>query len=313
MMDPRYSPFQLAADGPAALDPALLRAAGLEVAAPVPPTKPQGKSRPRKARGAAKGAEHSAAANVAGSPPVPPGQRSAQLLGRFGGLSHLPAFVVPARPVLEIGTIQQRILWRDSATILSGVIIAMLLAEALIPSDFSGEGGTPTPDPTTVTVVAPLPTFRLVGVGATPGEVVDPNLPLNRPTIIPVITLPPPTKKPSPSPSATLKTTLRPSASPTARPSATAAPTPTPAPTPSATPTPAPTPSPTPTPNPTKRPHPRRRRESRRRRRPRGSARALPDPAPLAISDLTHRPVHGRLAHPGRDEGRPAPEDIPLR
>jgi hypothetical protein len=161
-------------------------------------------------------------------------------------------FVVPTRPVLEIGTTQQRILWRDSATILSGVIIAMLLAQAVMPSDTAGEGGVPTPDPTTVTVVAPLPTFRLVGVGATPGEVVDPNLPLNRPTIIPVITLPPPTKKPSPSPSPTAKSTVKPSASPTAKPSAS----PTPTPPPTAVPTPTPTPAPTPGPTPTKKPGP---------------------------------------------------------
>ncbi|MEZ0241665.1 MAG: hypothetical protein ACAH65_12790 [Chloroflexota bacterium] len=267
MMDPRYSPFEPKEGGPPVIDAELLRAAGLEVAGSVPPTRPQGKSRPRKSKGTAKGTVKGAGsvATTMSSPPeetlvaaldeAPAAtergeadsedQAAAQLLGRVGGLSHRPAFVVPARPVLEIGTLQQRILWRDSATILSGVIIAMLLAEAVIPTNLGGEGGTPTPDPTTVTVMAPLPTFRLAGGGATPGEVVDPNLPLNRPTIIPVITLPPPTRKPSPSPSPTPRASVRPSASPTVRPSAT--------PPPTAPPTAAPTPPPTPTPSPTKR------------------------------------------------------------
>jgi len=302
-MDPRYSPFEPKGDSAPLLDPEALQAAGLELAVPVPPTKPQGRSRPKKGK-AGSGADgkvagrpatkkRSAAANqtVAGQPEdLPPAMAGAEeaagaarggrpFLGRLPGRPHLPAFVVPPRPVLAIGTTQQRVLWRDSATILSGVIIALLLAQAMMPADLTEAGGAQTPDPTTVMVARALPTFGLIGVGATPGDVVDPSLGLNRETIIPVITLPPPTKKPSPSPSPTPKVTPKPPASPTVKPSATPTPTPQPIATPTPVPTPAPTPSPTPKPTPTPTP------------KPSPTPTPVPSPTPTPVPSPTPTPV----------------------
>jgi hypothetical protein len=141
---------------------------------------------------------------------------------------------------------RRRILWRDSAFILIGVVVALLLAQFLLPRD----GGTGTDDPTE------LPTGAVLGMTSAPrtpapgetfgpiGPILDPSLGIDAtPTPIPVI-IPGPTQRPTPTPS------LGPGATPSPTPRITPKPTKTPPPTP-----PPPTPPP-PTPPPTEPPPP---------------------------------------------------------
>lgn len=142
---------------------------------------------------------------------------------------------------------RRRQLWRDTAIILSGIIIALLLAQLVFPSAAGVASASPTPVPTGV-VIGPSP------VGASPlgftfAPIVDPSLGIDAsPTPVPVRTLPP---------TGTSAPTL-PGATPRATPHATHAPSPTPTPTPTPTPeiTPAPTAEPTPTPEITPAPTP---------------------------------------------------------
>jgi hypothetical protein len=134
---------------------------------------------------------------------------------------------------------RRRQLWRDSATILIGVVLVLLLGQTFFPQVASGPAGSPTPLPSTVNIGSFGPPISLPP-GATFGPIIDPSIGIDRtPTPIPVITMgptpspspspkPSPTKKPSPKP--TVKPTVKPTTNPTSgstAPPPTAEPTPT--------------------------------------------------------------------------------------
>jgi hypothetical protein len=135
-------------------------------------------------------------------------------------------------------TTRRRILWRDSATILIGVVLALLAVRFVLPSGPAAALPSPSADATALVALgSPIATATAAVDTSSPtiGMVVPPNLHLDAtPTLIPVITLPPRTPTPTPAP--------------TAAPVPGATPGPTPAPTPK--PTPKPTLKPTPTPAP---------------------------------------------------------------
>lgn len=147
-----------------------------------------------------------------------------------------PARVATARPerARYVGATRRRVLWRDSATILIGVVLALLAVRFLLPSGPSVAAGSPSPDDTSIiAAVSPTPTTLAATPIPTIGQIVNPSLHLRAtPTPIPVITLPPatPTPKPTPTlaPGATPKPTLKPGTTP--KPSATPKPTAPPAP-----------------------------------------------------------------------------------
>jgi hypothetical protein len=133
---------------------------------------------------------------------------------------------------------RRRQLWRDTAIILGGVIVALLVAQLVLPQAGSTAAASPTPSPT---ILVPSPTAsRDAGpTGPSSPPLVDPSLGIDaKPTRIPVVTLPPtgtaaPTH-PGPTPAATAIATPRPTRTPA----------PTPAPTPVPTPEPTPVPAP---------------------------------------------------------------------
>lgn len=138
---------------------------------------------------------------------------------------------------------RRRILWRDSAFILIGVVVALLLAQIMLPRD----GGTGADDPTDFMTGAAL---GLTSAPRTPapgdtfgpiGPILDPSLGID--ATPPVITLGP-TRRPTPIPSAA------PGATPAPTPRITPRPSPTPPPPPTAPPTAVPTPEITPPPPP---------------------------------------------------------------
>jgi hypothetical protein len=130
------------------------------------------------------------------------------------------------------GADRRRILWRDSATILIGVVLALLGARFLIPSGPATAVGSPTAPADTGLVAVASPTDAPTGSSSTPapsatpiptGVVVPTGLHLDAtPTPIPVITLPPATPRPSPSaslkPGQTPAPSTKPGASPTPKP-----------------------------------------------------------------------------------------------
>ena len=136
---------------------------------------------------------------------------------------------------------RRRQLWRDTAIILSGIVIALLIAQVLLP----GAGGTALASPT------PGPTGGIVGPTASPDAgpsatsvpIVDPSLGIDAtPTPIPVVTLPPTGSAAPTHPGQTPAATLKPVRTPTPSPARTSAPT--------APPTQAPEPTPTSIPGP---------------------------------------------------------------
>jgi outer membrane biosynthesis protein TonB len=132
---------------------------------------------------------------------------------------------------------RRRLLWRDSATILTMLVIALLAAQVLAPGGGVVPAGSPSPEPSGVVIGSFAPPVSL-GPGETFGQIVDPSLGIDAtPTPIPVITMgPSPSPEPSPSPSP------RPSVKPTPKPT----PKPTSVPTPTLPPdTPPPPPPPT--------------------------------------------------------------------
>jgi hypothetical protein len=137
-------------------------------------------------------------------------------------------------------TDRRRLLWRDSATILLGVVLALLTGQALLPRSTGLVSGEPTGIPTGVAIGLSPPPFALPP-GSTFGQILDPSLGIDAtPTPIPVVTLgPTPTAAPTPTP--TPRITPRPTRTP--KPPPTAPPTPPPPP-----PTPPPT-APPPSPN----------------------------------------------------------------
>jgi len=148
-----------------------------------------------------------------------------------------PTLVPVTRTRIDDGD-RRRLLWRDSATILIGLVLALIAGQVLIPAPTAGPIGSPTAEPSLIAIgsFGPPPS---VAPGATFGPIVNASLGVDAtPTPIPVITL-----GPSPSPS--------PSASPSVRPSGSVKPSAKPSPKPTVKPTPKPTkPTPTPTPAP---------------------------------------------------------------
>ena len=135
---------------------------------------------------------------------------------------------------------RRRQLWRDSATILSAVVVALLVFQLLGGLSGALPGASPSPSAT-----GPGTESQGIGPSRAPGQsfapIVDPGLGIDAtPRPIPRRTLPPTgTHAPTVPPVATPRPTTRPAPTPTTRPVPTPGPTPTPAPTP--TPTPAPT------------------------------------------------------------------------
>jgi hypothetical protein len=155
---------------------------------------------------------------------------------RIGGHARVETEAVEVSHPTEgryTGANRRAVLWRDSATILAGVILVLLASRFLLPSD------------QTVAVASPSPTDVGVGIGPSPspsllsatpaptiGGVVPTGLHLDAtPTPIPVITLPPRTPKPPPTaspgltPKATIKPTTKPSSGASQPPPSASAPT----------------------------------------------------------------------------------------
>jgi hypothetical protein len=143
---------------------------------------------------------------------------------------------------------RRRQLWRDTAIILIGVVVALIVANMAFPQLSGFASASPTPSPSGL-IVAPS-----LGFGSQPVEsfvpIVDPSLGIDAtPTPIPIITLPPTGTSAPALPGATHPVaTPRPTAPPTPRPTPrlTPSPEPTPEPTPAITPPPEPTPTATP-------------------------------------------------------------------
>jgi outer membrane biosynthesis protein TonB len=139
---------------------------------------------------------------------------------------------------------RRRQLWRDSATILIAIVLALIVGQTLIPAQTAGPDGSPTPLPSTVAIGSLGPPATVAPgetAGTTFGPIINPSLGIDAtPTPIPVIT-PTPSPKPSPSPSPSVKpsASIKPTPKPTVKPT----------PRPTRTPTPPP-PTPTPTPDP---------------------------------------------------------------
>ncbi len=141
---------------------------------------------------------------------------------------------------------RRRILWRDSAFILIGVVIALLVAQTLLPRSAGTVTGEPS-DFSTGVALGSIGSPRTLAPGETVGPIIDPSLGIDAtPTPIPVITLAP-TRKPDPiaTPTPTPTVTPAPTATPRITPRPTTTPRPTRTPTPTGTPTPTQTPAPT--------------------------------------------------------------------
>ncbi len=147
----------------------------------------------------------------------------------------------PLEPVRGSRPDPRVVLWRDSATILVVVVIALLAWQTF----GLGGSGQPTESdaiPSGVVVGSSLPPGMSLPPGFTFGPIVDPSLGIDAtPTPIPVITL-----GPSPSPSASPGASPSGSPKPSKSPGASGGPTPTPPPPPSPTPPPPPTDTPEP-------------------------------------------------------------------
>jgi hypothetical protein len=144
---------------------------------------------------------------------------------------------------------RRRQLWRDSATILSAVVVALLVFRLLGAFSAPAPAASPSPIPSGLASgsegIEPS-----LGPGQTFVPIVDPSLGIDAtPTPIPVVTLPPTgTHAPSLPPGATPR--------PTTKPVRTSPPSPVPTPSPRPVPTPTPTPEPTPVPTPDVTPEP---------------------------------------------------------
>lgn len=149
---------------------------------------------------------------------------------------------------------RRRILWRDSAFILIGVVVALLVAQLLLPGDGGAGSGKPTELPTGA-VLGLTSEPRTLAPGETIGPVLDPGLVIDAtPSPVPVITLEP-TRRATPTPTPSTAPSTAPGATPSPTPKVTPKPTKTP-PTPTPTePPPQPT-EPPPTPTPTEPPPP---------------------------------------------------------
>jgi len=120
----------------------------------------------------------------------------------------------PLEPVRARRPDPRVVLWRDSATILVGVVLALLAWQTFAPSNTAvplDSGDLPTG-----VTVGSLPPGVTLAPGFTFGQIVPSNLPIDAtPTPIPVITLgPSPSPSPTPSPSASPKASPKPSKTP---------------------------------------------------------------------------------------------------
>jgi hypothetical protein len=107
----------------------------------------------------------------------------------------------------------RRTLWRDAATLLVVVVIALLAAQTFLPRDTGGPADSAIPSGI---VIRSLPPGFTLQPPATFPPIIDPSLGIDAtPTPIPVITFGP---SPKPTPKPTPKRTIKPSASPTAAP-----------------------------------------------------------------------------------------------
>ena len=188
----------------------------------------------RRRREAAEEAEAGAAAEAAAAAAAP------SLFEAEPALAVLPQRMEAVRRERLAEDDRRRQLWRDSATILMGVVLALLVGQILVPAQTAGPAGSPTPLPSTIAIgsVGPPGTVLPGSVPPPPtfGPIINPSLGIDAsPTPIPVITM-----GPTPSPT--------PSASPSVRPTGSIKPTPKPTPKPTKTPAPTPTPGPTPEP-----------------------------------------------------------------
>jgi hypothetical protein len=110
----------------------------------------------------------------------------------------------PAR-IRTAPTNRRVILWRDSATILIFVVVALIAARFLLPGQDGVADASPTPEPTGVaTTLGPVDTGFHFSQVPTLGPPLDPSNKANSsPTPIPVITLRPATPKPPKTPAPT--------------------------------------------------------------------------------------------------------------
>ena len=142
---------------------------------------------------------------------------------------------------------RRRQLWRDSATILSAIVVALLGFQLLGGLSAPPPGASPSPI-TTGPGTESQGAQPSLGPGQTLAPIIDPGLRFDAtPTPAPVRTLPPTgTQAPTLPPGATPRPTTKPAPTPTTGPG----PTPTTRPVPTPTPTPTPTPEITPPPAP---------------------------------------------------------------
>ena len=111
-----------------------------------------------------------------------------------------PPETVAVRPASP--SFRRRLLWRDSAIILVGVVLALLSFRVLVPPNVAVEP-TETPIPSQVSIRLTPPPGSLAP-GESFGPIVDPSLGIDAtPTPVPVVTLGPLTPTPSPSPTET--------------------------------------------------------------------------------------------------------------
>jgi outer membrane biosynthesis protein TonB len=150
------------------------------------------------------------------------------------------AAAVPTGRIRVAPANRRIVLWRDSATILIFVVLALLAARFLLPSNTGIASATETPGTSAILVGSlPAQTGLIFSAPPTLGNVVNPSLGLDAtPTPVPIITLAPPTPTPVPTPTLAPGATPKPTVKPTPKPSHTPAPSKTPTPTPTSPPAP---------------------------------------------------------------------------
>lgn len=133
----------------------------------------------------------------------------------------------------DVADDRRRILWRDSATILIGLILAILAFQTFAPGGVGTAAASGSPIPSGVSI-GTLPPPISLPPGITFGPIVDPSLGVDAtPTPIPVITLgPSPSPSPSPSPEPTPTPTRKPPPKPSTAPATSTAPSTAPSPSP---------------------------------------------------------------------------------
>lgn len=136
----------------------------------------------------------------------------------------------PVQRVRPVPGNRRMILWRDSATILIGVVLALLVFRFVLPTSPSAATSTATPIVSESQVaIGSEPAVTGIQFSAAPtiGGIVNPSIDLRAtPTLPPLITLPPATPRPTASPTTAPGSTPKPTPKPTPRPTTSATPTP---------------------------------------------------------------------------------------